>query len=140
LEVVDAGKKATYEAKVWVKPWMNFKQLEEFKRVMDNPHFTSSDLGFVRGGFGWHKVPVHDPEVQDAANHAVLAIQQRSNSLFAYKLLEILQAEAEVVRDTVKLNLLLKLRRGNTDEKLKVNMRKNTNGGFTLNLFEKLDM
>ncbi|KAK9664464.1 hypothetical protein RND81_14G043700 [Saponaria officinalis] len=140
LEAVDAGKKTIYEAKVWVKPWMNFKKLEEFKRLMDNPHLTTSDLGFVRDGFGWRKVPVHDPEVQDAANHAVIAIQQRSNSLFPYKLLKILQAEAEVVKDIVKYNLLLKLRRGNKDEKLKVNMRKNSNGGFVLGLFEKLDM
>ncbi|KAL9237895.1 hypothetical protein vseg_012390 [Gypsophila vaccaria] len=140
LEAVDAGKKTIYEAKVWVKPWMNFKKLEEFKRIMDNPHFTTSDLGFVRNGFGWHKVPVHDPEVQDAANHALMAIQQRSNSLFPYKLLEILQAEVEVVKDIVKYNLLLKLRRGSEDEKLKVNVRKDSNGGFVLSLFEKLDM
>ncbi|XP_074264226.1 cysteine proteinase inhibitor 12-like [Silene latifolia] len=139
LEAVDAGKKTVYEAKVWVKPWMNFKQLQEFKRVMDI-HFTTSDLGFVRDGFGWHKVPVHDPEVQDAANHAVTAIQQRSNSLFPYKLLEILQAEAEVVKDIVKYNLLLKLRRGSKDEKFKVNVDKNTNGGFILNMFEQPDM
>nr|GMD41861.1 cysteine proteinase inhibitor-like [Ipomoea batatas] len=31
LEVIDAGKKRMYEAKVWVKPWMSFKQLQEFK-------------------------------------------------------------------------------------------------------------
>ncbi|KAI7739311.1 hypothetical protein M8C21_026646, partial [Ambrosia artemisiifolia] len=31
LEANDAGKTKVYEAKVWVKPWMNFKQLEEFK-------------------------------------------------------------------------------------------------------------
>ncbi|KAM7529946.1 hypothetical protein LguiB_033356 [Lonicera macranthoides] len=31
LEAVDAGSKKIYEAKVWVKPWMNFKQLQEFK-------------------------------------------------------------------------------------------------------------
>ncbi|KAH9614585.1 hypothetical protein KSS87_000302 [Heliosperma pusillum] len=140
LETVDAGKKTVYEAKVWVKPWMNFKQLEEFKRVMDIAHLTTSDLGFVRDGFGWHKVPVHDPEVQDAANHAVIAIQQRSNSMYPYKLLEILQAEAEAVKGIVKYNLLLKLRWGSKDEKFKVNVDKNTNGGFVLNMFEQPDM
>ncbi|KAF5821154.1 putative Cystatin domain-containing protein [Helianthus annuus] len=33
LEANDAaaGKTKVYEAKVWVKPWMNFKQLQEFK-------------------------------------------------------------------------------------------------------------
>lgn len=33
LEVNDGGKNKIYEAKVWVKPWMNFKQLQEFKEV-----------------------------------------------------------------------------------------------------------
>ena len=49
LEAVDAGKKKIYEAKVWVKPWMNFKQLQEFKHTEDGPSFTSSDLGVKRG-------------------------------------------------------------------------------------------
>ncbi|XP_047319866.1 cysteine proteinase inhibitor A-like [Impatiens glandulifera] len=31
LEAVDGGKKNVYDAKVWVKPWMDFKQLQEFK-------------------------------------------------------------------------------------------------------------
>ena len=31
-------------------------------------------------GAGWQAVPTHDPSVQDAANHAVKTIQQRSNS------------------------------------------------------------
>lgn len=35
LEATDAGKKKTFEAKVWVKPWMNFKEVQEFKPVGD---------------------------------------------------------------------------------------------------------
>ncbi|KAL8133530.1 hypothetical protein AgCh_008845 [Apium graveolens] len=35
LEAIDSGKKHIYEAKVRVKPWMNFKQLEEFKYAND---------------------------------------------------------------------------------------------------------
>ncbi|XP_042410177.1 cysteine proteinase inhibitor A-like [Zingiber officinale] len=31
VEVVEGGEKKLYEAKVWVKPWLNFKQVEEFK-------------------------------------------------------------------------------------------------------------
>ncbi|KAI3682306.1 hypothetical protein L1987_82201 [Smallanthus sonchifolius] len=31
LEANDAGKTKLYEAKVWVKPWINFKELQEFK-------------------------------------------------------------------------------------------------------------
>jgi len=47
LEVIEAGEKKIYEAKVWVKPWMNFKQLQEFKNII--PSFTISDLGFKPG-------------------------------------------------------------------------------------------
>lgn len=49
LEAVDAGKKKIYQAKVWVKPWMNFKKLEEFKHAKDGPSFTTSDLGVKHG-------------------------------------------------------------------------------------------
>ncbi|KAK9068136.1 hypothetical protein SSX86_012247 [Deinandra increscens subsp. villosa] len=33
LEVNEGGEKKTYEAKVWVKPWEDFKELQEFKLV-----------------------------------------------------------------------------------------------------------
>uniref|UniRef100_A0A7N1A0B2 Cysteine proteinase inhibitor n=1 Tax=Kalanchoe fedtschenkoi TaxID=63787 RepID=A0A7N1A0B2_KALFE len=33
MEVRDGVANKLYEAKVWVKPWMNFKQLQEFKPV-----------------------------------------------------------------------------------------------------------
>ncbi|KAL8489234.1 hypothetical protein ACS0TY_025221 [Phlomoides rotata] len=49
LEALDGGKKKMFEAKVWVKPWMNFKQLKEFKQVDDNPSITSSYLGVMHG-------------------------------------------------------------------------------------------
>lgn len=49
LEVIDAGKKKLYEAKVWVKPWMNFKELQEFNHVEDAPKITPSDLGVKKG-------------------------------------------------------------------------------------------
>nr|ABG81097.1 cysteine proteinase inhibitor [Pelargonium x hortorum] len=35
LEAMDGDKKKLYEAKVWEKPWMNFKELQEFKPVGD---------------------------------------------------------------------------------------------------------
>ena len=50
IEAIDAGKKKLYEAKVWVKPWLNFKELQEFKHAGDSPSFTPSDLGVKRGG------------------------------------------------------------------------------------------
>ncbi|GJY51748.1 cysteine proteinase inhibitor A-like protein [Tanacetum coccineum] len=33
LEAHHGGEKKTYEAKVWVKPWMNFKELQAFEIV-----------------------------------------------------------------------------------------------------------
>ncbi|CAL5196511.1 unnamed protein product [Lathyrus oleraceus] len=33
LEAVDAGEKKIYEAQVWVKPWLNFKELKDFKHA-----------------------------------------------------------------------------------------------------------
>ncbi|KAK1278978.1 Cysteine proteinase inhibitor 12 [Acorus gramineus] len=135
LEAIDAGKKKIYEAKVWVKPWMNFKELHEFKHVEESSSLTSSDLGAKRDGHqpGWREVPAHDPVIQDAANHAVKTIQQRSNSLAPYELLEILHSKAEVIEDLAKFDLLLKLKRGSKEEKYKVEVHKNVEGTFHLN-------
>ncbi|XP_072975000.1 cysteine proteinase inhibitor A-like [Typha angustifolia] len=36
VEAVDGGQKKLYEAKIWVKPWMQFKELQEFKLVDSN--------------------------------------------------------------------------------------------------------
>lgn len=47
-------------------------------------------------GFEWRSVSTNDPEVQEAAKHAVKSIQQRSNSLFPYKLIDIILARAKV--------------------------------------------
>lgn len=99
LEAIEGGKKNIYEAKVWVKPWLNFKELQEFKHTGDaTPSFTPSDLGVKQGGHeqGWQAVPAHDPVVQDAANHAISTLQQRSNALFPYELQEVVHAKAEV--------------------------------------------
>ncbi|XP_057972504.1 cysteine proteinase inhibitor A [Malania oleifera] len=41
LEAVDTGKRKIYEAKVWIKPWMNFKELQEFKHAQYAPKITS---------------------------------------------------------------------------------------------------
>ncbi|GMH28311.1 hypothetical protein Nepgr_030154 [Nepenthes gracilis] len=136
LEAIDAGKKRIYEAKVWVKPWMKFRQLQEFKHVKDISSFTAADLGILLDGLGWREVPTHDPEVRDAANAAVKTIQQRSNSLLPYELLEILQAKAEVFKEFVKYDLLLKLKRGIRVEKLKVELHRNFNGNFVLKLVQ----
>ncbi|KAJ6778921.1 CYSTEINE PROTEINASE INHIBITOR 6 [Salix koriyanagi] len=133
VEATDAGNNKMYEVKVWVKPWMNFKQLQEFKHVEGG---TSTDLGVKPDdhGSGWKMVPTNDLEVQDAANHAVNSIQKRSNSLYPYELLEILVVKAKVIEDYAKFNLLLKLRRGIKEEKFKFEVIKNTEGKFYVNL------
>lgn len=140
LEAIEAGTKKIYEAKVWVKPWLNFKELQEFKHTGDaTPSFTRSDLGVKQGGQeqGWQAVPAHDPVVQDAANHAVSTLQQRSNSLFPYELQEVVHAKAEVIDDFAKFDLVLKVKRGNKEEKYKAEVHKNNEGNFHLNQMEQ---
>ena len=57
IEAIEAGKKKLYEAKVWVKPWLNFKELQEFKHAGDVPVFTASDL-CVKSGMPFSKISV----------------------------------------------------------------------------------
>lgn len=139
VEAIDAGEKKIYEAKVWVKPWLNFKELQEFKHAGDGPSITSADLGAKKDGHkpGWQSVPTHDPQVQDAANHAIRTIQQRSNSLVPYELHEVSDAKAEIIDDVAKFNLLLKVKRGEKVEKFKVEVHKNNEGSFNLNQMEQ---
>ncbi|CAL9749712.1 unnamed protein product [Musa acuminata subsp. burmannicoides] len=139
VEAIDAGKKKLYEAKVWVKPWLHFKELQDFKHVADSGSLTAADLGAKRGehGPGWRTVPAHDPVVKDAAHHAVQTIQQRSNSLAPYELLEVLLARAEVVEDIAKFDMLIKVKRGSKEEKLKVEVHKNPEGTFHLNQMQQ---
>ncbi|GAA0148469.1 hypothetical protein Leryth_000590 [Lithospermum erythrorhizon] len=35
LEAADGAQKKVYEAKVWVKPWENFKEVQDFKHIGD---------------------------------------------------------------------------------------------------------
>ncbi|XP_061364421.1 cysteine proteinase inhibitor 6-like [Gastrolobium bilobum] len=137
IEAIDAGEVKTYEAKVWVKPWMNFKQLKDFKLVSHAPSFTSADHGVKKDGhkLGWQSVPIHDRQVQDAASHAIKTIQQRSNSQ-PYELHEVVDAKAEVKDDSAKFNMLLKVKRGDKEEKFKVEVHKNNKGSFHLNQIE----
>ncbi|OAY36274.1 hypothetical protein MANES_11G008702v8 [Manihot esculenta] len=116
IEAIEAGKKKLYEANVWVKPGLNFKELQEFKHA--------GDVDADGPGSGWKEVPAHDPAVQDAANHAVKTIQQRSNSLFL------------VGDDYAKFNMLLKVKRGSSEEKFKVEVHKKNEGTFLLNQME----
>ncbi|ONK67481.1 uncharacterized protein A4U43_C05F500 [Asparagus officinalis] len=46
VEAIEGGKKKLYEAKVWVKPWLNFKELQEFTPLADSSSgATAADLG-----------------------------------------------------------------------------------------------
>lgn len=141
IEAIEAGKKKLYEAKVWVKPWIDFKELQEFKHVGDAPNITASDLGAMRGDppTGWQEVAVHDPEVQSAANHALKIIQQRSNSLLPYELQEVANAKAEVGDESAKFNMVLKVKRGSKEEKFNVEVHKKSDGNFHLNQMEAYD-
>ncbi|KAF3320146.1 Cysteine proteinase inhibitor 12 [Carex littledalei] len=134
IEAIDAGKKKIYEAKVWVKPWLSYKELQEFTHKGDSTSFTTSDLGVKREGHepGWREVPVHDPVVKDAASHAVSIIQQRSNSLLPYELVDVIHAKAEVIEDTAKFHMLLKLKRGNKEEKFHAEVHKSVEGTYVL--------
>jgi hypothetical protein len=67
----------------------------------------------------------------------VKSIQQRSNSLFPYELLEIVRAKAEVVEDFAKFDILMKLKRGNKEEKFKAEVHKNLEGAFVLNQMQQ---
>uniref|UniRef100_A0A0D9UZH6 Cysteine proteinase inhibitor n=1 Tax=Leersia perrieri TaxID=77586 RepID=A0A0D9UZH6_9ORYZ len=139
LEALEAGRKKVYEAKVWVKPWLDFKELQEFRHAGDATTFTNADLGAKKGEHepGWRDVPVHDPVVKDAADHAVKSIQARSNSIFPYELLEIIRAKAEVVEDFAKFDILMKLKRGTKEEKFKAEVHKNLEGAFVLNQMQQ---
>ncbi|GFZ20731.1 cystatin B [Actinidia rufa] len=35
LEATNGGQRKVYDAKVWVKPWLDFKELQEFKFIAD---------------------------------------------------------------------------------------------------------
>ncbi|XP_020686176.2 cysteine proteinase inhibitor 12-like [Dendrobium catenatum] len=138
LEAIDAGIKKLYEAKVWTKPWLNHKELQEFKHTGDgeSASFTSADLGAKRDGHetGWRAVPTNDPVVQAAANHAVTAINNMCDCIVTLELLEIQHAKAAVIEDFAKFDLLLRLRRGWKEEKYKVEVHKNVEGIFSLKL------
>lgn len=47
-------------------------------------------------GFDWRSISTKNPEVQEAAKHAMKSIQQKSNSLYPYKLIDIILARVKV--------------------------------------------
>ena len=47
IEAKDSDHPKLFKAKVWVKPWDNFKHSEEFKPV-EKPFVSKADLGVTR--------------------------------------------------------------------------------------------
>ncbi|XP_071715726.1 cysteine proteinase inhibitor 12-like [Rutidosis leptorrhynchoides] len=123
LEVVHAGEKKIYEAKVWVRPWLNSKELQEFNHVGEKD----------AEGSRYQSVPVHDTVIQDAANHVIKTLQMRSNSLYPYELLEVVHAKAETAEGPAKYDLVLKVKRNDKEEKFKANVHKDNDEKFHVN-------
>ncbi|KAH7843636.1 hypothetical protein Vadar_019022 [Vaccinium darrowii] len=111
------------------------EQLQEFKRTCDGHSYISADLNVKQDGHeqGWRPVPSYDPVVKGAAYHAVKTIQQRSNSLAPYELLEILLAKVKAIENYSKFDMLLKVKRGTKEEKFKVIVNKSVEGKFFVN-------
>ncbi|KAJ4771871.1 Cysteine proteinase inhibitor [Rhynchospora pubera] len=42
IEAVESGEKKLYQAKVWVKPWINFKELQDFKPIADSEETSTA--------------------------------------------------------------------------------------------------
>nr|KAJ0195906.1 hypothetical protein LSAT_V11C700355070 [Lactuca sativa] len=129
LEVVDVGEKKLYLAKIWVKPWLNFKELQEFTHIGDATT-TSPNLDVQKADD--ESMTIHG-DFQDAASHALKTLQQRSNSLFPYELQEVVHVKAETVDGTAKYDLVLKVKRSDKEEKFKANVHKDKDGNFHVN-------
>lgn len=57
---------------------------------------NSTNFNSEGNKLGWHEMPIHDPNVKDAANYVVKYIAQRSNCLSPYELLDIVRAKTKV--------------------------------------------
>ncbi|KAJ9537489.1 hypothetical protein OSB04_030222 [Centaurea solstitialis] len=75
LEAKDGGEKKTYEAKVWVKPWMNFQELQEFK--------LNTRMELV-GGISESKGVENSLEMDTLARFAIDEHNKKQNSLVEF--------------------------------------------------------
>ncbi|KAL9992313.1 putative Cystatin domain-containing protein [Helianthus debilis subsp. tardiflorus] len=87
LEATDGGVKKTYEAKVWVKPWENFKELQEFK-----PLDAATP---VIGGITEVKDFANSLEIEDLARFAVDEHNKKQNTLLEFG--KVLNAKEQIV-------------------------------------------
>ncbi|CAM6027322.1 unnamed protein product [Sphagnum balticum] len=143
IEVQEAGNPKLYDAKVWVKPWENFKKLEEFKPAPTHAGFTTADLGVKKGvssgNIGSHgpapglqTVPANDPVVREAAEHVVNKLQQGSNSLSPFELSEVVSAQAEVKEEITVFELVVKTTRGVKEEHFKSEVQRTVDGVWSV--------
>ncbi|KAJ0629520.1 putative Cystatin domain-containing protein [Helianthus annuus] len=91
LEATDGGVKKTYEAKVWVKPWENFKELQEFKPV--------DAATPVIGGITEVKDFANSLVIDDLARFAVDEYSKKQNTLLEFE--RVLDAKQQIVAGTM---------------------------------------
>eukprot|EP00249_Psilotum_nudum_P006411 c19733_g1_i1 orf=396-1103(-) len=137
IETQTAGETKFYKAKVWEKPWENFRSLESFEPIQGN-QITAADLGARPDNQiknkGMHPVPTDDPVVKEAAAKALEGLQQRSNSLLPYELKEVHSAHAEVTDDMTKFELVLNICRGSHQEQSKAAVERTVDGKWAVKL------
>ncbi|KAL0313751.1 UNVERIFIED_CONTAM: Cysteine proteinase inhibitor 12 [Sesamum calycinum] len=158
--------KKLYEAKVWVKPWMDFKQLQEFKHVRDVPSLPPQTwvlrqtvtranqenclmvvghVEIVLMTLPQALVVIHGGDDQVSGWRPV-PVHDPVVQDAAHHAIKTIQERSnslfpyelsEVVDASAKFDMLLKVKRGGKEEKYKVEVHKDTEeGSFDL---KKLD-
>jgi hypothetical protein len=94
IEAVLDDEKKLYLAKVWVKPWMNFKELQDFKPVADSE--TKTILG------GITDVPIskeNSLEIEELGRYAVDEYNKKANALLEFS--SVVSAKEQIVAGTM---------------------------------------
>ncbi|KAL9992632.1 putative Cystatin domain-containing protein [Helianthus debilis subsp. tardiflorus] len=91
LDAANGGIIKTYEAKVWVKEWENFKELQEFKPV--------DAATPVIGGITEVKDFANSVVVDDLARFAVDEYSKKQNTLLEFE--RVLDAKQQIVAGTM---------------------------------------
>ncbi|MCO5586653.1 hypothetical protein L7F22_040595 [Adiantum nelumboides] len=133
LRASSGGNVNVYEAKLWIKPWENFKLLENFERV--ESLFSLADLGKHLNDFealGLRPISSDDPTMKEVAKEALKSVQARSNSLVPYELKEVVSTHAEVSDEHTKSNVLFKVHQGTKEEQFKAEVLRTVVGDWTL--------
>ncbi|KAJ0803109.1 putative Cystatin domain-containing protein [Helianthus annuus] len=87
LEATDGGVKKTYEAKVWVKEWENFKELQEFKPV-DAATSVPGDISESKG-------VENSLVIEELARFAVDEHNKKENTLLEFR--KVVNAKEQIV-------------------------------------------